>query len=522
MPAVPDPSVLRILDANADRAREALRVIEDYARFVLGSSAWSAELKQLRHDLTAALAGFDAAAILCRDTPGDVGTSNKTSTETHRDDLSHVVTAAGKRLGEALRAIEEFAKIDHPDAARQIEAVRYRFYDIEQRIARTLGPGERMRGVRLYVLITESCCIRPWLETAEQAIVGGADCLQLREKDLESGELLRRARAMVELCRRHGVISIINDRPDIALLAGADGVHVGQGDLPATEVRKIVGNDRIVGVSTHSIEQARQAVLDGADYIGVGPVYRSPTKPRDIAPGLPFARAAAAEIRIPTIAIAGIDASNAREVAACGVSAIAVTAAVCRAPNPQSAARELKGIMAAVAPQSVGQTFLPVTPGHSCPGVPFDPQSDIRSRRRNLPHWTMQGATYFLTFRATRELSMREREAILQHIRDGDGRFYELFAAVVMPDHAHVLLKPNPDHDLSAVCKGLKGVSARIVNQMSGTSGSVWMDESMDRIVRDAAEFEEKLGYIYHNPVTAGLVGEAEDYSPMYIAPGPS
>jgi thiamine-phosphate pyrophosphorylase len=192
------------------------------------------------------------------------------------------------------------------------------------------------------VLITEAACAGPWFETAEQALLGGADCIQLREKDLESGELLRRAELVVQLCHRHGALCIINDRPDIALLARADGVHVGQGDLPAKKVRQLVGHGLIVGVSTHNLEQARQAVLDGADYIGVGPVFRSPTKPRDFLPGLDYAGQVAQHIEIPAVAIAGITAENVDEVLSTGLRAIAVTAAVAKSSEPRAAAAALK------------------------------------------------------------------------------------------------------------------------------------------------------------------------------------
>jgi thiamine-phosphate pyrophosphorylase len=334
-------AVLRLLDANANRAREALRVLEDYARFVLNSDGLSLELKRLRHDLMAATMVILPEAILHRDTPNDIGTGNKTAAEQSREDLNHVVTAAGKRLGEALRALEEYSKTIDPSVANTLEALRYRFYTIEQTIALTLRP-RKFDHVRLYVLITQSVCKRPWLEAAEQAIAGGADCLQLREKELESGKLLSRARQFVALCRKHGVISIINDRADIAVLSDADGVHVGQGDLPAREARKMMGPGKIVGVSTHQIEQARQAAVDGADYIGVGPVFRSPTKPRDFLPGLAFATEVAKEIRIPAVAIAGITSANLPEVLETGIRAVAVTAAVVGCDDIGGAARRLK------------------------------------------------------------------------------------------------------------------------------------------------------------------------------------
>jgi thiamine-phosphate pyrophosphorylase len=338
-------SVMRLLDANANRAREALRVIEDYARFVLDDAVLSAELKQLRHDFAEATRSFAPDAILHRDTPGDVGTTITTGSELKRDDVAHVVTAAGKRLGEALRTIEEYLKTENPASAAKIESLRYRLYDVEHRLAFSLRPAACLfAGVRLYVLISGAACKRPWRATAQLAIEGGADCLQLREKSLESSELLRRAKEFVELCRTNRVISIINDRPDIAVLSGADGVHVGQEDLPAREARKIVGTSKIVGVSTHRIEQARQAIRDGADYIGVGPVFRSETKPRDILPGLTYARQVATELgeKIPAIAIAGINEQNVDEVLSSGIRAIAVTAAVTAADDPREAAARLK------------------------------------------------------------------------------------------------------------------------------------------------------------------------------------
>ena len=334
-------AVLRLFDANANRTREALRVLEDYARFVLDHDGLSGELKQLRHDLTAAVAPFLPAAVLHRDTPGDVGTALATAAEQRRSDLADVVTAAGKRLGEAVRSLEEYAKTFSPAAAAQLEAIRYRFYTVEQQLARTLRPAGRFAAVRLYVLITESACRHPWEWTAEQAIAGGATALQLREKSLDGGELLARARRFVALCRRHGVLAIINDRPDVARLSGADGVHVGQDDLPAADVRRLLGPDRLVGVSTHELAQAERAVTDGADYVGVGPVFRSTTKPRDIAPGLPYAAAVAARVKIPGVAIAGITAGNVEQVWATGVSAVAVTAAVTGADDPRAAAAKL-------------------------------------------------------------------------------------------------------------------------------------------------------------------------------------
>jgi len=213
---------------------------------------------------------------------------------------------------------------------------------VEQRIARTLRPASQFADVRLYVLITESACKLPWQQVAEQAILGGADCLQLREKNLEGGELLSRARFLVELCRRHSVLCIINDRVDVAMLSNADGVHVGQTDVPAAEARKLPGADKIVGVSTPHIQQAKAAVRDGADYIGVGPFFKSATKPRDFAAGPQYAKQVAEHVKIPAVAIAGITEANVDEVSATGVKAVAVTAAVTGSDDPGNASARLK------------------------------------------------------------------------------------------------------------------------------------------------------------------------------------
>ena len=201
------------------------------------------------------------------------------------------------------------------------------------------GPSDK---VRVYVLITESVCRGDWRSTAEGAIDGGADCLQLREPGLDAGELLKRAKWLVDLCRRRNVISIINDRPDIAVLSGADGVHVGQGDLSPRDVRRLIGPDKIIGVSTHNAEHLKAAWQAGADYVGVGPVFPSLTKPRDIQPGLAYAKEAAWMDLLPTVAIAGITPANVADVWATGVTAVAATSSVTGAEDPAAATASLR------------------------------------------------------------------------------------------------------------------------------------------------------------------------------------
>jgi thiamine-phosphate pyrophosphorylase len=291
--------VQRILDANLNRAREAMRVLEDYARFVLDDQDMCEAIKIARHDLSSATRPIEQDLILHRDAPVDVGRDVKVESELARSSPDDVVIAAGKRLGEALRSIEEYLKVLDGEAARRVEAVRYRAYAIESELARRLNRGARMRDVRLCVLITQSECAIPWEKAAEEAIAGGARCLQLREKELDGGELVLRARRLAEMCRKTGVLLIVNDRVDVALAGGADGVHLGQTDISIRDARQMLGAHRIIGKSTHDIEQARQASMDGADYIGVGPMFESQTKVRDFVAGVNLAREVAREIRIP-------------------------------------------------------------------------------------------------------------------------------------------------------------------------------------------------------------------------------
>ena len=144
----------------------------------------------------------------------------------------------------------------------------------------------------------------------------------------------------------------------------------------------------------------------------------------------------------------------------------------------------------------------------------------IKKTRRHLPHWSRDGSTYFITFRLRRgELTADERQITLDHIRNGDGRYYRLHAAVVMPDHVHLLGQPAPGMTLARIMKGIKGVSARLINQYRGTVGRVWQDESHDRMMRDADELEDKTAYLLDNPRRAGLVETIDAYPFWYRRP---
>ena len=341
------PTVLRILDANANRAREALRVMEEAARFLLDDASLSGGLKRLRHDLAGLLAGIPALQA-GRDTPGDVGTQLKTRREFQRQSVAEVALAAGKRLSEAMRALEEYGKtIPARGFAAGIESLRYRGYALEQHLNQALATGRPGRQWRLCVLLSADLCPRgDWLAVAQAVVAAGADCLQLREKALDGGELLARARRLVKLCHPRGVSLIVNDRPDVALAAGADGVHLGQTDLPCREVRRLFGAQLLVGVSTSNLKMAGQALRDGADYCGLGPMFPTTTKHKPVLAGPRYARAFVRRYPgVAHLAIGGITPGNIAPLTRAGVRGVAVSSAVCAAADPGRVVVDLLGAL---------------------------------------------------------------------------------------------------------------------------------------------------------------------------------
>ncbi|MDX2115836.1 MAG: thiamine phosphate synthase [Planctomycetota bacterium] len=354
----------RIIDANANRAREALRVLEDAARFLLGSRALSETLKTIRHELATTLArmpGGEGVGLAHRDTPRDVGTDISVATEYRRAGVRDVVLAAGKRLTEALRSIEEYAKalpelssargdsLSPEDFARAVEQMRYRAYSVERRLLLALGTG-RGGQWRLCLLVTESLCAAAghgWLDVAIAAVQNGADCVQLRERGLADRELASRAARLVETVKPLGASVVVNDRADIAVATGADGVHLGQTDLPVHQARKITGFELLVGVSTGNLREAEHALRDGADYCGVGPMFASTTKSKNVIAGPMYLMEYLRHDppMPPHLAIGGITPENVVEVVAAGARGVAVSGAICGAGNPGAAARAIREVV---------------------------------------------------------------------------------------------------------------------------------------------------------------------------------
>jgi thiamine-phosphate pyrophosphorylase len=341
-------AVYRIIDANFNRAREAARVVEEFCRFALNSAALTERAKKLRHELSACIGKLDTGQLLSsRDTLGDVGAGKTVDKQLQRNELKDCFTAGCKRLTEALRTLTEVTSaIGGPDrsVAETLEKLRFEAYALEKDIVLFGELAEKFKRVGLYVIISSNLPA-DIISLAQKCAAGGADCVQLRAKNINDDSLFAVAVEFVKACKTAGVLNIINDRVDVAVAAGADGVHLGQNDLPVEQVRRLQLTPLIIGKSTHSPEQLHAACGEYPTYVSLGPVFPTITKPTAESVGLDYVRQATkqlADTGIANVAIGGINADNVKEVLKAGANAIAVCSAITQAKDPTSACRTLK------------------------------------------------------------------------------------------------------------------------------------------------------------------------------------
>ena len=332
--------MLRIIDANLNRLNEGLRLLEDVARFTLNDAATSAKLKSLRHELSEGVAPMREALLSARDASGDVAAFAEEDMK--RDDMPAIVAANARRVTESLRVLEELAKL--PDSGldpERFKRARFAVYTIERELmGKILRREKRIRG--LYVIIDpELLGGKDEMKTCQQAIRGGASVIQLRDKKRDKAEVLTSARRFKEACAKSNVPLIINDYLDITIATDADGVHLGDCDLPVAEARRLLPIDKLIGRSTKTVAQAKQAESDGADYIAVGSMYPTTSKEKFTIVGPERLRQIRKAVALPIVAIGGINADNIGDVVAAGADGAAVISAVLTADNVESAARRL-------------------------------------------------------------------------------------------------------------------------------------------------------------------------------------
>jgi thiamine-phosphate pyrophosphorylase len=346
-----EKSVYRILDANFNRAREGLRVLEEYCRFVLNHDGLSKRLKASRHSLCQTIAILDPKSLLCcRDSQGDIGKEIRVESQMKRTGLEDCVQAAAKRLTEALRVLAEVGQSIDPRLYDSFERLRFDVYTLEKDISIAACGAMRFANVRLYVLITVKTeqDITSLSNRVKACIAGGAECLQLRCKGLPDKEMVAISEDFAARCKDGNVISIVNDRPDIGILAGADGVHLGQNDLSVKHARQLQIRPFLVGLSTHNTAQLTAALNQPVDYVALGPVYATSTKSAEPVVGLDYLRQAVEILRdnpIPKVAIGGITCDNIHPILELGIRTVAVCSAVCLASNPEKACASFRRLM---------------------------------------------------------------------------------------------------------------------------------------------------------------------------------
>ena len=341
-------AVYRIIDANFNRAREAARVMEEFCRFSLNCRLLSSRAKQIRHQLCATIEKLDInKLVVSRDAAGDVGKTVRVEGQLKRTNLRDCFIAAAKRLTEALRALAETTQIIDPTAAAIFEKLRFEVYTLEKDAIILAGGSEKFGNVRLYVLINVTPALgdEEIVVLAKDCAAGGADCLQLRPKDIADDRIFALAVRLVEICKEAGIVSIINDRVDIAAAAGADGVHLGQNDMPIEQGRKLQLSPLIFGLSTHSTNQLNNAIEQLPDYVGIGPVFSTGTKPEAGVAGLEYVSAATKLLRdtgVAHTAIGGITLQNIEQVLEAGAKTVAVCSAAANASDRRAMCSQLK------------------------------------------------------------------------------------------------------------------------------------------------------------------------------------
>lgn len=336
--------MLRIIDANCNRIGEGLRFLEDVARFIINDAELTQQLKAMRHELVKGLSKFGIRLLSERNAKSDIGLSIEMPQQ--KQDLPSLITANAKRVEEALRVVEELA--NSPDlgielSSKEFERARFGLYSLERELLSKVSRRQKMARLSgLYVIIdTEKLGQKDEVDAASQVILGGASIIQLRDKRYDKNKLFTIAQKIKDLCYKSGSLFIVNDYLDIALAVNADGLHIGQEDLPLPVVRRLLPIDKLVGVSTHTLAEAQRAEIEGADYIALGSIFPSQTKKDAKVVGLECLRQVRQEISIPIVAIGGIDKENIAEVITAGANAIAVISAVITKGDIEAATRQL-------------------------------------------------------------------------------------------------------------------------------------------------------------------------------------
>ncbi len=322
--------LLRVLDANLNRSSEAMRVLEDAARFSLNDTSLSQQLRALRHQLRHQSELLGIKLLSRRNSKEDVGTGKAKEIQ---KDFVDVIRANAMRAEESLRVIEELARtpgLSNFLNSAELESNRFALYTLEQELVSRLlrqDSAARLRG--LYVILDlQVLGNRDALAASREIIAAGASTLQLRDKKGNKRELLPLAREISSICKAAGALFIVNDHLDLALASDADGIHIGQKDMPISDMRKAMPIEKIIGCTVNTREQAISAQEQGADYISLGAIFPTETKENAIVIGIERLKEVRAATSAPLAAIGGITGDNVNQVIAAGADCVAISSAI--------------------------------------------------------------------------------------------------------------------------------------------------------------------------------------------------
>ncbi|MDY6970391.1 MAG: thiamine phosphate synthase [Spirochaetota bacterium] len=309
-----EKKIYAALDANINRAVEGLRVCEDVFRFVVNNENISKKLKKIRHDITGSLQFIDQHLLLNgRDVENDSLKFIDLAGELSRDSLYELVKSNLHRAIEASRSIEEFIKLLNLDEKKNsFQVIRFSLYTLEKELFSVLEKSQKIEKFTnsLYAILDSSFIKNDeYAETVVNFIDGGAKIIQLRMKQESHKKTLSVAREISKICKEREVVFIVNDYPEIAYLSEADGIHLGADDLPVEEARRILPYNMLIGISTHSMEDAIQAIKQKPDYIAIGPAFDTKSKNGDLIKGLDkdIIKNVTEEVKIPTVCIGGLN-----------------------------------------------------------------------------------------------------------------------------------------------------------------------------------------------------------------------
>ena len=331
-----DFRISQIIDANLDRAREGLRVLEDWARFGLGREDYVIKIKNFRQIL-----GKNHLEIYkkSRNFTDDQCKGLSHEEQIKRKTPLHTVSSNSARVQEALRVIEEYSRGHNQKLSKISSDIRYEIYTLEidlLNLSKKRKFFEILNDNDLYAITNQK---ENLIEIIENILIGGVKIIQHRFKKGTDKDNLKEAIQIKKLCKKYNSLFIVNDRVDLALASNADGIHLGQDDLNLKIARKILGNSKIIGISANNALEISNAIENGCDYLGIGPVFKTSTKKDKKPLGLKKIKALTQDIKIPWFAIGGINKNNICDLKSYGFRKVALISSLMNSENPEREAR---------------------------------------------------------------------------------------------------------------------------------------------------------------------------------------